>query len=1066
MNEGGGAGAGGSSSSSGAGASATKPQQQQLPSTTTASDGRSAQPALHLSSDEVNYLIYRYMQESGFVHSSFTFIYESMLGRSNMRISERSIPPGALVSFLQKGLQYVGIEETLQREQQQRGNATNSNKKNKASNSNNNGGNASLAPGGSSVSPDAMNLSLLSPTTINAMTRENPPLHLNVPAATAAAAVRARLEAEAQIEADRKKVAILEAREKAEAEAQSNGKRLTGPQSIPPQASVTVTNPLTVANSAHAAMDAQAQAQAQATHDAVVNAIHLLPQNSALSQHHQQQQQQQPPPPQPQQSKSAADSAANAALLVQRRVADIAGLGDHRHAQMQQLQIQILQEQEKLQLQKLRQETSNAAAQAQARGHNPMEAMSQAAAIAEQMGNKVKNIINNSNGNSNSNSNSISNNNSNAVTGSLSSNSNSNSNKRPSSAKKGPKKKGKSAKQQKTTHSQQQQPQQPPASIQGESAVDASASLLAPAQNSGIASLGEAVALLDARKASSESGGEAAKHQQQFQHHHHQQQPTKVVSMSDVIQQQPSESEYVLSSGVIPNTAGGGGEEDNLHPQDNIDALHQRPPSRQLPPHHPEPTTNILNHIRPELPSQHYAVQMTSMNGKVFRGERQNYNGSSEQPPQQPHQQQSQSQPKPQPPPAPASTLGPPIIQFVPSSASAQQQQGSQATTTLLPPKEAAKQLDALIDKEDEATNAKPSEVLELKNHESEVFMCAWNSVYTDMIATGSGDASARIWQVNGPCAADGLGQVQFLPHGVNPRDRKNKDVTTLEWSSDGKLLATGSYDGVARVWSLKGSLVHTLRGHKGPIFSLKWNKKGNYLLSGSYDKTTIVWDVSMGSGYIKQQFDDHQAPALDVDWKDDNTFASCSTDKTVHICRVGSNRPLKTYTGHTDEVNAVKWDPSGRLLASCSDDCTAKVWNVDHDRTDPLYDFKSHQQEIYTVKWAPTGPGSKNPDKKPLLATASFDGSVRLWNVLNGTCIQVFSRHRDSVYSVAFSPSGNFLASGSLAGQLYIWNVVAGRHIKSFKGKGDIFEVAWNKEETRVAACFSSNVVCILDFP
>ena len=114
----------------------------------------------------------------------------------------------------------------------------------------------------------------------------------------------------------------------------------------------------------------------------------------------------------------------------------------------------------------------------------------------------------------------------------------------------------------------------------------------------------------------------------------------------------------------------------------------------------------------------------------------------------------------------------------------------------------------------------------------------------------------------------------------------------------------------------------------------------------------------------------------------------------------------------------------------------------------------------------APTGPGSNNPEKIPMLATASFDGSVRLWNIQDGTCMKVFSRHRDSVYSVAFSPSGSYLASGSLAGQLYIWNVVEGRHIKSFKGKGDIFEVAWNKEETRVAACFSSNVVCIIDFP
>ena len=260
---------------------------------------------------------------------------------------------------------------------------------------------------------------------------------------------------------------------------------------------------------------------------------------------------------------------------------------------------------------------------------------------------------------------------------------------------------------------------------------------------------------------------------------------------------------------------------------------------------------------------------------------------------------------------------------------------------------------DAKIDQEDAQTSAQSEEVLDLKMHSSEVFMCAWNPVFTDMIATGSGDASARIWQMGGAKATDGLGPVRLLPHGTDAtQDQKNKDVTTLEWSSDGQLLATGSYDGVARVWARDGSLVHTLRGHKGPIFSLKWNKRGNYLLSGSYDQTTIVWDVSGSTGFVEQQFNDHKAPALDVDWKDDTTFASCSTDRTVHICRVGVPRPLKIYSGHTDEVNAVKWDPSGTLLASCSDDCTAKVWDVSSDRTDPLYDFKDHKQEIYTVKW------------------------------------------------------------------------------------------------------------------
>jgi transducin (beta)-like 1 len=379
------------------------------------------------------------------------------------------------------------------------------------------------------------------------------------------------------------------------------------------------------------------------------------------------------------------------------------------------------------------------------------------------------------------------------------------------------------------------------------------------------------------------------------------------------------------------------------------------------------------------------------------------------------------------------------------------------------------------VNVEDAALAAKPEEVLQLMEHHSEVFMCAWNLVFTNLIATGSGDATARIWEMNDVYANAGLKSCIELPHGLESGDRRKKDVTTLEWSSDGLLLATGSYDGFARVWDRNGTLVHTLRGHQGPIFSLKWNRRGNFLLSGSYDKTIIVWNLLNGNGssdekenathFIEHQFKHHEAPALDVDWKDDTTFASCSSDRTVHIYNVNVDSPTKVYTGHTDEVNAVKWSPSGKYLASCSDDCTAKVWEIDSDRAGPLYDFVSHDQEIYTIKWSPTGPGSSNSSKQLLLATASFDGSIRLWNMSDGSCFGYFNRHRDSVYSVAFSPSGDFLASGSLAGQMYIWDVSEGLCIKSFKGKGDIFEVAWNKQETRVAACFSSNVVALIDF-
>ena len=151
----------------------------------------------------------------------------------------------------------------------------------------------------------------------------------------------------------------------------------------------------------------------------------------------------------------------------------------------------------------------------------------------------------------------------------------------------------------------------------------------------------------------------------------------------------------------------------------------------------------------------------------------------------------------------------------------------------------------------------------------------------------------------------------------------------SVYFQPSGAQLATGSYDGYARIWSSDGTLSKTLGQHKGPIFALKWNKKGNYILSAGVDRTTIIWDAN--SGACEQQFSYHTAPALDVDWQSDITFASCSTDQKIHVCRLGESRPVKTFHGHQNEVNAIKWDPQGRFLASCSDDMTLKV--KDRDR-------------------------------------------------------------------------------------------------------------------------------------
>ena len=69
---------------------------------------------MSITSSEVNYLIYRYLTESGYDHSAFTFFYESGVDKTIPGIQHKDVPLGMLVSVLQKGLQYHNIETHVQ----------------------------------------------------------------------------------------------------------------------------------------------------------------------------------------------------------------------------------------------------------------------------------------------------------------------------------------------------------------------------------------------------------------------------------------------------------------------------------------------------------------------------------------------------------------------------------------------------------------------------------------------------------------------------------------------------------------------------------------------------------------------------------------------------------------------------------------------------------------------------------------------------------------------------------------------------------------------------------------
>lgn len=131
--------------------------------------------------------------------------------------------------------------------------------------------------------------------------------------------------------------------------------------------------------------------------------------------------------------------------------------------------------------------------------------------------------------------------------------------------------------------------------------------------------------------------------------------------------------------------------------------------------------------------------------------------------------------------------------------------------------------------------------------HTGEVFVCAWNPDGRGKVATGAGDATVRLWEFKPPTGpgAGGKWELESDPlvcKHLPVTDRK--DITSIVFTPTGTLLASASYDGIARLWTPQGELHGVLTRHSGPIFSLKFNPKGSLLATAGSDGSVCVWDA------------------------------------------------------------------------------------------------------------------------------------------------------------------------------------------------------------------------------
>ncbi|KJA28617.1 hypothetical protein HYPSUDRAFT_156006 [Hypholoma sublateritium FD-334 SS-4] len=372
-----------------------------------------------------------------------------------------------------------------------------------------------------------------------------------------------------------------------------------------------------------------------------------------------------------------------------------------------------------------------------------------------------------------------------------------------------------------------------------------------------------------------------------------------------------------------------------------------------------------------------------------------------------------------------------------------------------------------------------PRVVLLLPGHQTEVFVCAFNPKMPNLLASGSKDGVVNVWNLPNPPPATSPDFAEAPEDPIaleNVSNFSQGDLTSLDWNFDGTLLAIGSYDSILRVCTSSGALHFSHPQHQGPIFATRFSRNGTWLLTASLDGTTCLWDVK--EKRLHKQYRCHKGGycCLDVEWLDEDTFASAGADMRIFIMRVDEDESIKTLIGHKDEINQIRVNPSGTRLASCSDDGTACIWKVDNigkgvdnipglSASEQGVMLKGHNHSVSTVGWSKDHPAGTNE----LLATSSFDGTARLWDSVTGECLHIFKDHKGPLYSLTFSPNGKFVATGSGDGWLYIYHIRSRERVWSWfagSGKPGVFEIDWQDHEgiNRIAMALECRQVAVVD--
>ncbi|XP_070582205.1 U4/U6 small nuclear ribonucleoprotein Prp4-like [Ptychodera flava] len=229
------------------------------------------------------------------------------------------------------------------------------------------------------------------------------------------------------------------------------------------------------------------------------------------------------------------------------------------------------------------------------------------------------------------------------------------------------------------------------------------------------------------------------------------------------------------------------------------------------------------------------------------------------------------------------------------------------------------------------------------------------------------------------------------------------RPISSCQISPDGKILATSSWSGLCKLWSVPDcEPIRTLRGHNHNVGNIVFHPEATLSLEGS-------------------------ACCL----------ASCAADGSVKLWSLESDEPVADIEGHGNRVSQIAYHPSGRFLGTTCHDCSWRLWDL--EAQDEILHQEGHSKAVYCLAFQCDG---------SLVTTGGLDSFGRVWDLRSGRCIMFMEGHLKGILSVDFSPNGYHIASGSEDNTVKIWDVRQRKCVYTIPAHGSLVSrVKFQKE-------------------